>query len=383
MGKNTFVSLLVPIVAAAAEPAALTGVRQLNTDGFGEGANKYALSMEVYRGALYVGTLNVKGLLGIFHWVSATTARLVTEGAQVWRYDTEGRWTRVVNKGLSSPLNLGLRKLRVVGGHLYGVTANHDEGMEVWRTADGERWEVVSRRGFGHPANTSGRGLSSFKGRIFVGTENRDTGAEIWRSADGLQWEQILKRGAGDSDNLWFSDFCEFQGRLYTGTLNMSEGMQLFVSSDGDRFEQVLKGGLQKTSNLGALKLFVFRDHLYIGTMDFDAGFDLYRSADGVHFERVLDHGFTNRHNAYIWQMQEYHGRLYAGAYDHRPPLLHGRFQLYSSADGKDWAVETKNGFGSDWCYGVRTMAVFQDQLIIGTASSRRGCKVFAAELAK
>ncbi|MBI5394720.1 MAG: hypothetical protein HZA91_05410 [Verrucomicrobia bacterium] len=382
MGKRILAYLLAPFLAAAAEPATLSGVRQLNQDGFGTEDNKYALSMEVYRGALYVGTLNIKGMLGMLRFATGATARFLTGGGEVWRYDTEGRWSRVVAAGLENRHNLGVRKLKVVGDCLYGVTANHDQGMEVWRTRDGERWEAVSRRGFGQPGNTSGRGLGWFKGMIYVGTENRKTGAEIWRSADGLQWERVVNRGGGDPRNVWFSDLFEFQGRLYAGTLNM-RGMQLFASRDGSRFEPVFKGGLDKATNVGALKLLVFQDRLYVGTMDYSRGFDLYRTADGVHFERVLENGHTSRYNAYLWQMEEYHGRLYAGIYDYRVPLPRGRFQLYSSADGKNWAIETADGFGNLWHYGARTLAVFQDRLIIGTASARYGCKVFAAELAR
>jgi hypothetical protein len=119
----------------------------------------------------------------------------------------------VVTGGFKSRLNLGLRKLQIVGGCLYGVTANHDQGMEVWRTRDGEHWEVVSQRGFGHPRNTSGRGLAGFRGMLYVGTENRKARTEIWRSADGIQWEQVVSRGGGDP----IPDISSGRGRSFGG----------------------------------------------------------------------------------------------------------------------------------------------------------------------
>jgi hypothetical protein len=83
--------LLVPFLAAAGEPATLSGVRQLNEDGFGTDANKYAFSMAVFRDALYVGTLNIRGMLGMIHIATGTTSRFATQGAEVWRYDATNR----------------------------------------------------------------------------------------------------------------------------------------------------------------------------------------------------------------------------------------------------------------------------------------------------
>src|SRR3972149_3677948 len=158
--------------AAPMGTATLTDIRQINKDGFNIESNKYAFSMAVFKGSLYVGTLNIEKLPGMWNFFTGASTKKVTDGAEVWRYDADGTWTRVVNKGLGDRLNLGLRKMVVIKDCLYGVTANHDEGMEVWRTCDGIDWKRTAIGGVGDKQNTSGRGLGFFNGYIYVGTEN-------------------------------------------------------------------------------------------------------------------------------------------------------------------------------------------------------------------
>jgi len=386
--KKVKIAVVLLLVLAAStimagepyETETLTDIQTINTAGFGSQANKYAFSMAAYDGDLYVGTLNIKRMAGMFKFLTAMNAKRSSNGAEIWRY-REGTWTKVVDGGLGSTANIGVRKLFVAKGCLLGVTANHNEGMEVWRTCDGESWEVVADEGFGDKYNTSGRGLGLFKGHIYVGTENRKNGAQLWRSEDGESWEKVATGGIRDKKNVWMSDFAVFKGHMYMGTLNITGGMQAFRTADGVSFERLFKGGIDKKTNFAGMKLYVFKDHLYLTTMDFIQGFDLYRSADGTSFERVLKKGYTTRYNVYLWQMEEYNGRLYAGTYRHSPYLIPtGEFELLSTNDGVNWIVEDDNAFGNDWYYGVRSMSVYDGKLIIGTASARYGCKIIEAK---
>ncbi len=374
-------SMAASVVAEpVTETATLTNITQINEAGFGTPANKYAFAMAEYEGDLYVGTLNIKKMPGMARFFSGTTAKRASEGAEIWRYH-DGQWTQVVDAGLNSYLNLGVRKMVPALGCLFGVTANHDEGMEVWRTCDGENWEVVADKGFGNPDNSSGRGLGFFNGYLYAGTENRIHGAELYRSVDGLNWEKVAQDGILDKRNMWLSDFAELDGYLYMGTLNV-KGMQLYRTKNGTDFEQVFKGGLEKFTNTAAMKVYVYNDELYVTTMDLIQGYDLYVSSDGLNFERLHKRGHTKHSYAYLWQLEEYNGRLYAGTYQHRglTVLPNGRFSLLSSQDGRDWIVENDNALGNPWYYGVRTFAVWDGKLVIGTASARYGCKVYTLE---
>lgn len=386
VGLAMVVLVLAALAATAAmaqgisETLTLTEIKQINETGFGGKVNKYAWSMAVYNDALYVGTLNVDNMRGMFNFFAGTSMVRSSQGAEIWRWDKEGAWTRVVEKGMGNPRNYGVRKLLVIDKCLYGVTANHDDGFEVWRTCDGETWEKTAAAGFGDPHNTSGRGLGFFNGMIYVGAENRQYGAQLWRSADGQKWEMVADKGVSDPGNIWLSDMVAFQGRLYMGTLNL-KGFQVYRTRDGRHFERVAAQGIGKTTNWGALKLHVFKDKLFVASQDYLQGFDLYVTEDGINFEAALEKGFKDRHYGYLWQLEEYHGRLYAGLYYHRGfRLPKGRFGLISSADGEEWEVENDNGFGNDYQYGVRSMAVFNDQLLLGTASAKFGCRVYAAQ---
>jgi hypothetical protein len=367
------------MAASYVETDTLTGIEQINENGFGTEANKYSFSMAVFDDSLYVGTLNVKKMPGMVNFFAATSTKRSSNGAEIWRYDKDGTWTNVVKKGLTNPENFGVRKMVTIGDYVYGVTVNHDSGMEVWRSANGNDWEAVVTGGFGNVKNTSGRGLGEFNGHIYVGVENRKQGAEVYRSVDGTNWECVVKGGLGDKRNDWFSDFAVFKGQLYSGTLNITGGAQVVRTSDGVNFEKVAENGFDKKTNTAAMKLIVFKDKLYVTTMDFLKGYDLYVTSDGTNWKKVHEKGHTNRHNAYLWQLEEYNGRLYAGTYYHKLPWPSGAFMLYSTADGENWTVENDNGFGNPFHYGVRSMAVYDGKLIIGSASPRYGTKVFSA----
>merc|ERR1712019_218022 len=59
-----------------------------------------------------------------------------------------------------------------------------------------------------------------------------------------------------------------------------------------------------------------------------------------------------------------------------------GEFELFSAVDpALDLITETDDAFGFDNHFGIRTMAVFDGKLMIGSATARNGeaCKVFEA----
>lgn len=355
----------------------LTDVTQINEDGFGSKHNKYAWGMAVFNDELYVGTLNTEGfeLLNYFDDISIGTV----DGCEVYRYNDSGTsWTRVAEEGVGNINNIGIRNMKVLKNCIYAVTMNISDGMEVLRSCDGDTWERVATGGFGSRANHSGRGLIEYNGYIYVGSMNYLTGVEIWRSKDGDHWENAMKGGFGSKRNSWISRFVEFDGYLYVGTMNL-RGMELYRTKDGVNYELVFDRGLGRASDWMAMTIYVFKNQIFIGTTNVLRGFSIYKSADGIEFERVLESGYTNRSNAYIWSMQEYNGRLYAGTCFDQLAWF-GQFQLLSTEDGYNWNVETADGYGMNNNYGIRNMTVYNNRLIMGTASRLGSCKVLSAE---
>jgi hypothetical protein len=369
-------------------------VLQVNQDGFGDNTNQYAWASAVFKGKLYIATLNAqRAIPGIMFFFLGIP--FGSNGGQVWCGDVDGEgvwtWENVLEGGNGDPWHYGIRKMAVVGEYLYAVTGNHVFGFEVWRTFDGKDWEVVSSPGFGNTENTSGRGLGAFQGYLYVGTENRHEGAEIWRREilpDGdffplSEWEQVASEGITDPVNFWFSDFVVFGNHLYTGTLKIG-GMQLW-RTDGLKFEQLFDKGYDNERNMGAMKLTLYQDRLFIGTMNWLQGFEVYASEKTLdHYEQeceemvflkvlVDENEEFLRWSPYMWYLQEYMGKLYAGSF-----RLTGGFKLYTTTDGEDFYLETEDSFGCPAQYGVRTMENFKGRLIIGTATITpdESCKV-------
>eukprot|EP00484_Ammonia_sp_Unknown_P019731 CAMPEP_0197049694 /NCGR_PEP_ID=MMETSP1384-20130603/24775_1 /TAXON_ID=29189 /ORGANISM="Ammonia sp." /LENGTH=197 /DNA_ID=CAMNT_0042482011 /DNA_START=55 /DNA_END=648 /DNA_ORIENTATION=- len=102
---------------------------------------------------------------------------------------------------------------------------------------------------------------------------------------------------------------------------------------------------------------------------------------NGKNFQTVFNGGHGNRLNAYVWSMHEYRDRLYIGTFN-----MFGEFDLISceECDKKTckFVHETTTGFDNEYQYGIRSMAVYEDKLMIGSATARRdyGCQVYQAQ---
>jgi len=279
----------------------------------------------------------------------------------------------------------------------------------------GSNWVILVTGGFNSKNNSSGRGITKFGDYVYVTTENRETGAELWRcSSDNIKaylsspkqekdkdslklWEQVANKGLGDSQNFWFSDLLVFEDELYMGTMNNVSGFSLFKSEDGRNFSEIAKNGATSRFNHAAMLLTEFNGELYVSTMNWVQGFSVFvlqkRNNQNV-LNPVLTNGFNSPSNAYVWQMYVYKDRLYAGTFQNSYVALRfGMFSLYSTANGRDWDVETDNAFSSKgifWFlgkevgdYGIRTLKVHNDKLYIGTATAHNSCKIYKAEAKK
>eukprot|EP01084_Bolivina_argentea_P284331 487270_1 len=384
-------------------------VNQINEEGFGVFTNQYAFSMETFKDKVYVGTLNAQNaplsLLAFFFGLPFPTS-----GAQIHcgqpdsnLCDADWSWEEVVSNGFSGiganfhPFNYGVRQLERVGtDYLYAVTGNHVQiisplvaGFQLWRTRDGTNWDIVAlpklippyvaQGGFGNPFSISGRGLTEYQGHLYIGVENRMTGAQMWRiqiDTDGDfagTWDLITADGFGRSFNYWLGDFIEFNGYLYTGTLNVV-GLDVYRSESGnpDTWELVYDGQTISAYDMALMRFIVYNNKLYFGTMNWVEGTSLWCSPDGAvdSFTRVYSGGYDSRYNMYTWSLEEYAGRLYIGTFN-----LYGDFELLSVSEPGDdeliWEAPNQGltGFNSGH-YGLRSMAIYNDTLIMGSADA-------------
>jgi hypothetical protein len=185
------------------------------TDGAGRGPlNQVALSMCVFRGALYVGSGIQGGGYDTNHDVGPAAAELV-------RYDEQGRWEVVVGaprrtgKCLKFPVSglepgfgnlfagyfwrmceyqnrlyLGTYDWSIFAPYLPGKklpppvvrqiraaglgfdVVERRGGFDMWCSADGDTWTSVTRTGFGNPYNFGVRTMQATPHGLYVGTAN-------------------------------------------------------------------------------------------------------------------------------------------------------------------------------------------------------------------
>jgi len=275
----TFLHIAIHVHSSCQVTTDTLCVNQVIDEGFGNITNRYAWAIQTFKGAVYVATLNIINVpAGLIEFTRGK--EFATNGGQIYKSivnaNNTWNWEQIVNDGLHSNENCGVRKFAVAGEWMYAVTGNYKNGFEIWRTKD-DTFEIVMHGGFGNVNNTSGRGLSVFNNYLYVGCENRESGAKMWRRqlnsngdfVTGSEWKIISDDGFGDKNNVWFSDIVAFNDYLYVGTLNEESGMQLWRSGDGKLFTNVFKNGNGAEHNLAVMKLYVYNDRLYIGTMNF------------------------------------------------------------------------------------------------------------------
>lgn len=186
---------------------------QMVARGAGRGAlNQIALSMAVFKGALYVGSGIQNGGYDRINNIGPAAPQLI-------RLFEDGQWDLIIGNALSTPQGVkeplsGLLdgfsnsfngyfwRMTVHDGWLYLGTYEssgligwinldelphyakrlvesvgvdqimHYRGFEIWRSWDGENWLPVDRKGFNNPYNAGVRNLISSPVGLFVGTAN-------------------------------------------------------------------------------------------------------------------------------------------------------------------------------------------------------------------
>lgn len=366
VGRSLVSALMILLILLAGYAQA--GFVKVSERGFGNPFNHYSWSMITWDSHIYVGTYNP------------------TEGGEIWRYDGNN-WEQVVSGGLTTPENEGFRSSEVFNGALY-LGAMNKNGAQLLRSENGTDWEAIMTGGFGVKDNVVIRALQSFGGYLYVGLQNTADGpAQLYRSSDGLNFTPVNLDGFGDPDNNSMHTMTVFKDQLYVATRHRTTpGYQVWRSSNGVDFEIVVgpgtdyKGGFgSRSGNHAPLDLHVFDGRMYIGGADI-RGFEVWRTPDGVTYEQVASKGLKDKGNMYSWRFATFDGQIWLGTYNVYNLLFgpgHKGAGLWrsSTGDNKSWEVLVGKrglyygyGFDNECLWGIRSFAVFQDKLYIGTA---------------
>ena len=202
---------------------------QVNTDGFGDQHNSFALSIVVFNNYLYVGTSHIDS--------QVTPPQF--KGNQIWRTNAEGdspfEWEKVNSDGFGDLNNFVTSSMVVFNNYLYADTGNTFNGFEIWRTAAlgdppfGDWEKVIEEDGFGNPNSHHAQSMVIFEDYLYVAT-GKNIGAttpscEVWRTkAEGTppfdDWQQVNTDGFGDNNNLAIFAMTVFDNHLYASTGN-------------------------------------------------------------------------------------------------------------------------------------------------------------------
>jgi hypothetical protein len=261
---------------------------------------------------------------------------------------------------------VGFRSLATVGRSLY-VTASAGltgDGvvLRVRRPGSGSpSYEQVS------PQELAVFELATFGGRLYAGTGDRESGYGVWRADRDRpwRWQPVVVGGAG-------------RGSAITSVVSMApHGGRLYVGASGWLNSVFPASELIRVAPDGRWEVVVGNPRL---------------GADGVLRSPLsgLPDGFGNPFNHHFWRMQTFRGALLLGTNDWSwslrgvvvPDQLRSEFgfDLYGTCDGSHWWAATRDGFGRDDDFGVRTMAATPAGLFIGTTNHVRGTSIFRTQ---
>ena len=230
--------------------------------------------------------------------------------------------------------------------------------------------------------NVSFRALASHDGDLYLGTFNF-SGAELWKyESSNSSWARIAKFNplvqAGLPFSTTISELKSFDGKLMVGLgfgPSLASGYLWEYDSAINSLQVVPELPPAPTAS-SVFKLFVSESNeLYVGLVDFVDGFDLlgYKPSQADSWRTISTDGFGESANRYVWSMEEFDNKLYMGTFN--SDLLtdaapRGSAELWASSDdGQSWQQQPLPLRWSLLNYGIRTMAVGDGQLFMGSAS--------------
>jgi len=248
--------------------------------------------------------------------------------------------------------------------------------------SDGE-WEMVvgsvlgGGNGFGDADNIAATAMAAFEGSLFVGTEN-PYGCEVNYSHDGTDWFLGGLAGFGHPANDSISSLIPFVDGLYVSTQNPVTGTETFRAewSAGGTLEWALVygPGVYDPFNVSAPSGVVFDGHLYLGTDHF-GGCEIWRTPGGtpggITWTQVHLNGFGDPQNQIAESMAVFHDELYVGT------LNSNGAELWRSPDGIVWFPVVTGGFGAAPTRAITALVVFDDALYAGASNPVTGAQIW------
>ena len=248
--------------------------------------------------------------------------------------------------------------------------------------SDGE-WEMVvgsavgGGNGFGDADNIAVSAMAAFEGSLFAGTEN-PFGCEVNYSRNGTDWFLGGLAGFGHPANESISSLIPFVDGLYASTRNPVTGTETFRGewSSGGTLEwaHAFGPGVYDQLNVSAPSGALFDGYLYLGT-DHLSGCEIWRTPGGtpggITWTQVHLNGFGDPQNQVAESMAVFENELYVGT-------LNGNgAELWKSPDGTVWFSVMTGGFGSGPTRAITDLAVFKGVIYAGASNPVTGVQIW------
>lgn len=249
--------------------------------GFGDSANKYSLSIGVFKNHLYVSGTKQLPL-----------AWAIPMGCDIIRIDKKDNWELVVGGRQLQPStpSKGAR-----GKNLSGLGS-----------------------GFNNPFNVYAWQIQEYKGKLLISTFDDSTNMELIL--------EILLANRVDIEETIGDEITEILIRIYKDIVRILNkikypfGFDLYVSEDGVHFNPVFLNGLGNRYNYGGRILFVDKyNELYIGTANPYEGCEVWRTR---HID-YCDFDLSNRENyGMLYEVREEMNNNYKALYENVRELV-------------------------------------------------------------
>ncbi len=364
-------------------------VRPASLEGFGASTHTGIWRLYADNAHLYAGTWNSVDGCGVF----------VTSNGK--------DWDDIALKGFGDNGNFCATALTVFKNHLYVGTWNPTKGGQLFRQPLGETsaWEPVTTDGFGDRNNESLSQLWVFDGFLYAACPNYRQGVNLFRSSTGnpTEWESLEIPDLGVSGNSDISsayvqgDCCLVGTETILPPANGGEIRRIRTGKTNPEWVILNIPGFGKRTNQHVGGLVIFQKNLYAVTWNGAHGFEIWKApwADDSPLRDwvcVAKDGITNNRFSTATCLLMHNETLIVGV---RGRFLH-EGDLYTpevkvtqaiggavffSRDGSRWEFLQADEAWGPPCLGVQSMAVFNDNLYVGTFSLNTPARVWRVEI--
>ncbi|MDF2883102.1 MAG: hypothetical protein K0R54_3659 [Clostridiaceae bacterium] len=249
--------------------------------GFGDSANKYSLSIGVFKDYLYVSGTKQLPL-----------AWLIPMGCDIIRIDKYDNWQLIVGGNPLIPLTPSDREKRK---SLSGLGS-----------------------GFNNPFNVYAWQIQEYKDRLLISTFDDSSNMEVILDTLLANRSALERQISAETTNILIKIYRNVVKILRA--IKYPIGFDLYMSYDGVHFSSVVLKGLWNPHNYGGRILYVDgRNELYIGTANPFQGCEVWKAND---IENYNLRSYDENHYRSLWKARELINENYSIISDNMPAIL-------------------------------------------------------------